>query len=52
MVRDDHKAIDALCQAGVLQEITGKRRDRVYAYRRYLDVLGRDVIETTEHVGE
>jgi Fic family protein len=36
------KAIDALCQAGVLHEITGKRRDRVYAYRAYLDVLGED----------
>lgn len=34
------KAIDALQQAGVLEEITGRRRDRVYAYRRYLDVLG------------
>jgi len=36
------KAIDALCKAGVLEEITGKRRDRVYAYRAYLDVLARD----------
>lgn len=34
------KAIEALRQAGVLTEITGKRRDRVYAYKRYLDVLG------------
>ncbi len=36
------KAIDALCQVGVLHEITGKRRDRVYAYRAYLDVLAED----------
>lgn len=36
------KAIDALVQAGVLQEITGKPRDRVYAYRGYLGVLGED----------
>ena len=36
------KAIDALCQAGVLKEITGKRRDRVYAYGAYLDVLAKD----------
>jgi hypothetical protein len=36
------KAIDALCRAGVLHEITGKRRDRVYAYRDYLKVLAED----------
>jgi Fic family protein len=36
------KAIDALRRAGVLHEITGKRRDRVYAYRAYLDVLAAD----------
>jgi Fic family protein len=36
------KAIDALVQAGVLQEITGRKRDRVHAYRAYLDVLAED----------
>ncbi len=36
------KAIDALVQAGVLQEISGKKRDRVYAYRDYLEVLAED----------
>jgi Fic family protein len=36
------KAIDALCQAGILHEITGKRRDRVYAYRAYMNVLSQD----------
>lgn len=36
------KAIEALCRAGVLHEITGKRRDRVYAYRDYLKVLSED----------
>jgi Fic family protein len=36
------KAIDALRQAGVLEEITGKRRDRVYAYEKYLKVLAED----------
>jgi len=36
------KAIDALCKAGVLHEITGKRRDRVYAYQAYLDILAED----------
>ncbi|MBM4148657.1 MAG: Fic family protein [Lentisphaerae bacterium] len=36
------KAIDALQAAGVLHEITGKRRDRVYAYQAYLKVLAPD----------
>lgn len=36
------KAIDALQAAGVLHEITGKRRDRVYAYQAYLKVLSPD----------
>jgi Fic family protein len=36
------KAIDALQKAGVLHEITGKRRDRVYAYKAYLDLLAKD----------
>ena len=36
------KALDALHQAGVLREITGKRRDRIYAYQAYLDVLAKD----------
>jgi len=36
------KAIDALCKAEVLREITGKRRDRIYAYQSYLDVLAKD----------
>jgi Fic family protein len=35
------KAIDALQQAGVLREITGKQRDRVYAYDRFLAILNR-----------
>jgi Fic family protein len=37
------KAIDALVRAGVLHEITGKRRDRVYAYRTYLAALSEDL---------
>jgi Fic family protein len=36
------KALDALQAAGVLHEITGKRRDRVYAYQAYLKVLATD----------
>jgi Fic family protein len=37
-----NKAIDSLVQSGILEEITGKRRDRIFAYRRYLDVLAED----------
>jgi Fic family protein len=36
------KAIAALVDVGVLRETTGKQRDRVYAYHRYLEVLTRD----------
>ena len=36
------KAIDALCPAGILQEITGRKRDRIYAYQAYLDVLSEE----------
>jgi len=39
------KAIDALCQASVLHETTGRQRDRVYAYRTYLSVLTEDTAE-------
>jgi Fic family protein len=40
------KAIDALCQAGVLHETTGKQRDRVYAYDAYLKVLAEDTAQS------
>lgn len=33
------KAIQALQKARVLVETTGRRRDRVYAYRGYLEML-------------
>jgi Fic family protein len=33
------KAIDALENAGIVREITGRQRDRVFAYSRYLDLL-------------
>ncbi len=33
------KALDALVEAGILKETSGKRRGRVYAYQKYLDVL-------------
>lgn len=34
-----NSAIEQLRKLGILREITGKRRDRVYAYDRYLDIL-------------
>ena len=33
------KAIDSLVSAGILEETSGRKRDKVYAYRRYLDLL-------------
>ncbi len=36
------KAIDALRQARILRETTGRKRDRVYAYDAYLKVLTTD----------
>ena len=33
------RAIDLLVRAGVLQEISGRKRDRTFAYRSYLDRL-------------
>ncbi|KPK63022.1 MAG: hypothetical protein AMK73_05495, partial [Planctomycetes bacterium SM23_32] len=35
-------AVEALCAAGVLDEITGRQRGRVYAYRAYLGVLAEE----------
>ena len=36
------RTIQALEAAGILREITGKVRDRMYAYHQYLAVLGED----------
>jgi Fic family protein len=33
-------ALDQLVRLGMVVEVTGKKRGRVYAYRRYLDLLG------------
>lgn len=32
-------ALKSLSAADILQEITGKKRDKIYVYRRYLDIL-------------
>ncbi len=36
------KAIDSLYKIGILEEITGKKRDRVYSYQTYLNILSED----------
>ncbi len=36
------KAINMLGEAGVLREITGRQRDRAYAYDAYLEILAED----------
>jgi Fic family protein len=36
-------AIDRLTEAGILQETSGKRRDRLFLYAKYLEVLNRDI---------
>jgi len=36
------KAIAMLREAGILRETTGKKRDRVYAYHNYLQILTKD----------
>lgn len=32
-------ALEALTTAGILKEVTGKKRDRVYVYEQYLALL-------------
>lgn len=34
-----NKAIESLCAAGILKETSGRKRDRLYAYLKYLDQL-------------
>jgi len=33
------RAVDALVNLGIVKEITGRKRERVFAYARYLDIL-------------
>ncbi|QIT56579.1 Fic family protein [Aquisalimonas sp. 2447] len=33
------RAIDALEELGIVEEITGRQRDRIFVYRRYLNIL-------------
>jgi len=39
LFREDAQQIHALEQMGIVDEVTGRQRDRVYVYRRYLDIL-------------
>jgi len=38
-------AVELLTTHGIAGEITGKPRDRLFAYRRYLDILGENAGE-------
>lgn len=33
------RAVNALKRLGIVDEITGRQRDRVYAYRQYIEIL-------------
>ncbi|MFM8290616.1 MAG: Fic family protein, partial [Planctomycetia bacterium] len=33
------RAVESLSDLGVVKEITGRKRERVFAYQRYLDIL-------------
>lgn len=37
------KALDILGNLGIVREVTGRRRNRVFEYRRYMELLNRDV---------
>lgn len=36
------KAVELAAEAGVLRETSGKQRDRVFAYHKYLQILTGD----------
>ncbi len=44
------RAVEVLIEAGVLAETTGKRRDRAYSYKAYLDLV-RDGTDLEIHAG-
>lgn len=33
------RAVEALVQLGIVREVTGRKRERIFAYQRYLDIL-------------
>lgn len=42
------KALNALLSLGLINEISGKKRGRRYAYKEYLDILTRDTITSAQ----
>jgi DNA-binding transcriptional regulator YhcF (GntR family) len=34
-----NKVLKALISAGIVEEVTGRGRNRIYVYRKYLDVM-------------
>ncbi|MEO5730033.1 MAG: Fic family protein [Byssovorax sp.] len=44
------RALADLEQLGIVKEITGKQRNRVYAYQKYIDILNEDIIAPGETV--
>ena len=36
------RALDALVKIGLVDEVSGKKRGKRYAYKKYLDILTRD----------
>jgi ribosomal protein S25 len=34
-----NKSLQHLCQLGIVKEITGKTRNKIYVYQKYLDIL-------------
>jgi Fic family protein len=39
------RALDDLAELGIVTEVTGRQRNRVYVYQEYLDVLNRDAAQ-------
>ncbi|MBI5194813.1 MAG: Fic family protein [Nitrospirae bacterium] len=38
-----NKVLKALIKAGIVEEVTGKNRNRIYVYRKYLDVMNEGI---------
>ena len=36
------KALDGMVQMGIVRELTGQKRNRVFAYSAYIDILNQD----------
>jgi hypothetical protein len=41
LIREIHKALQRLQQLGIVREMTGRQRNRAFAYDRYLALLNR-----------